>query len=142
MKKVLAASLMMVLVGCGQAPSPDSIYQQYNAKVVSGISFEEEKTFYTVSKVAAVDAMIPNYMKQMKKSEQEVIEFYLHFSQSMAKCKKITLDEEKITADKAELVYSLTDSCGNDPKPGEKKTVKMINEDGWKIDSVTIGLKL
>jgi hypothetical protein len=79
-------------------------------------------------------------MAQMKKSKEEVIEFYQEFSQSVAKCKSIKLLEEKNSNESVVLVYSQTDICGNESTGNEKQTVKMINENGWKIASVEVGI--
>ena len=76
----------------------------------------------------------------MKKSKEEVIKFYQDFSQSVAKCKSIKLLEEQKSDENVVLIYSQTDTCGNDSDGSEKQTITMVNESGWKIASVEIGL--
>jgi len=140
MYKILVLSLSITLTGCGETDSPSSVYEEYNSKVIDGISFEEEKKYYSTSKLAEVEASFPRYMAQMKKSKEEVIKFYLDFSQSVAKCKSIKLLKEQKSGESVVLIYSQTDTCGNDSNGNAKQTVKMVNESGWKIASVEIGL--
>ena len=140
MHKILISSLFLTLSGCGEADSPSSVYEEYNSKVINGISFEDEKKYYSVSKLAEIEASFPRYMVQMKKSKEEVIKFYQDFSQSVAKCKSIKLLEEQKSGESVVLIYSQTDTCGNDFDGNEKQTVKMVNESGWKITSIEIGL--
>ena len=140
MYKILVLSLSITLLGCGETSSPDSVYQEYNSKVIDGISFEDEKKYFSTNKLAEVEASFPRYMAQMKKSREEVIKFYLDFSQSVAKCKSIKLLKEQQSGESVVLIYSQTDTCGNVPDGKEKQIVKMVNENGWKIASVEIGL--
>ena len=140
MYKILVLSLFLPLAGCGEIDSPGSIYEEYNSKVINGISFEEEKKYYSTSKLEEVEASFPRYMAQMKKSKEEVIKFYQDFSQSIAKCKSIKLLEEQKSGKNVVLIYSQIDICGNDSDRSEKQTITMVNESGWKIASVEIGL--
>lgn len=140
MHKIIIISLFLTLTACGEKNAPSDVYEEYNSKVVNGLSFKDEKKYYSTSKLAEVEASFPRYMAQMKKSKEEVIKFYQDFSQSVAKCKSIKLLEELITDNSAVLIYSQTDICGNESANNEKQTVKMINENGWKIASVEIGL--
>jgi hypothetical protein len=139
MYKILALSLFLTLIGCGEISSPSNVYEEYNSQVINGISFEDEKKFYSTSKLAEVESSFPRYMAQMKKSKQEVIKFYQDFSQSVAKCKSIKLIEEQKSDESVVLIYSQTDTCGNEGNGNEKQTVKMVNEGGWKIASVVVG---
>lgn len=73
-------SCLTMFSGCQESGSPSSIYEEYNARVIEGISFEEAKKYFSKSKLAEVEASFPRYMAQMKKSKEEVIKFYLDFS--------------------------------------------------------------
>ena len=75
-----------------------------------------------------------------KKSREEVIKFYQNFSQSVAKCKSITLLKKNETAESVVLIYSQVDICGNKSTNKEKQTIKMVNESGWKIESIEVSL--
>jgi len=77
-------------------------------------------------------------MKQWNKTKEEVIDIFLDFSQSMLKCKKITLLNESINGKTAILTYTQTDICSN--SSDQKQTVKLINENGWKIESIEFDL--
>ena len=141
--KLLSLSLSLIislLIGCAAEKSPSQIYSEYNSKVIDGISYVEDKAYYTKRKQEEVESKTPQYMKQMDKSRDEVIEFYLKFSREVAKCKEITLVNKVIEADTAFLEYSQKDICGNESTSQEKQMIRMINEDGWKIDDVEISL--
>lgn len=140
MRNILILSLLITLTGCGEKPSPSAVYEEYNAKVISGLSFEEEKEYYSKSKLAEVEASFPKYMAQMKKSKEEVVKFYQDFSQSVAKCKTIKLLKQQDSNNSTVLIYAQTDICGNESSGDEKQTVKMVNENGWKIDSVEVSI--
>lgn len=77
-------------------------------------------------------------MEKMNKTREEVIAFSLEFAQTIAKCKEITLKEERIDGDMAELLFEQIDICGNESDAQEQQKVRMINEDGWKIDDLEI----
>jgi len=83
---------------------------------------------------------MPQYMKQMNKSRDEVIVVYLEFSKGLAKCKEILPVSEVIETEKASLEFSQKDICGNESTSTEKQIVKMVKEGGWKIDDVVISL--
>ena len=136
----LLSLIISLLIGCAAEKSPSQIYSEYNTKVIDGISYVEDKAYYTKRKQEEVESKIPQYMKQMDKSRDEVIEFYLKFSREVAKCKEITLVNKVIEADTAFLEYSQKDICGNESTSQEKQMIRMINEDGWKIDDVEISL--
>jgi|GEM_PF-1175267 len=135
----LAAGLLF-LSGCGAAEDPNQIYLDYNNRVIQGLPFVEETIFFTERKLAEIKSSFPRYMVQMKKSEEEVIKFYSSFSQSVAKCKEITLADKIQTESSATLTYTQRDICGNGNGGMEKQVVSMIKENGWKIDSVEISL--
>lgn len=120
--------------------SPRDVYEKYNSKVKAGISFEEEKSYFTQRKQDEVVSKIPRYMKQLNKSRSEVIEFYLDITMNTAKCKAITLTNESIDGDTANLEYSQKDICGNRSSSPQKQKIKMIKENGWKIDKIVISI--
>ncbi len=120
--------------------APHKIYEEYNSKVVSGISFEEDKSYYTKRKQDEVDSKIPRYIERLKKPRDEVIAFYLDISMRIAKCKEIILLNETIDGDTATLEYSQKDICGNEPTNQGKQRIKMTKENGWKIDDIVISL--
>ncbi len=120
--------------------SPRDVYEKYNSKVKAGISFEEEKSYFTQRKQDEVVSKIPRYMKQLNKSRSEVIEFYLDITMNTAKCKAITLTNESIDGDTANLEYSQKDICGNRSSSPQKQKIKMIKENGWKIDKIAISI--
>lgn len=132
--------LFLSLTACSADKSPNHIYEEYNAKVIAGISYEEDKAYYTKRKQQEVESKFPQYMSQMNKSRDDVIEFYLKLSRELTKCKEVTLDKEVIEGDTALLEYSQKDVCGNEPATTGKQKVRLKNEGGWKIDEVEISL--
>lgn len=133
-------SCLTMFSGCQESGSPSSIYEEYNGRVIEGISFEEERQYFSNSKLAEVEGSIQKYMAQMQKSRNEVIKFYLDFSHSVAKCKRIKLLKEEISAHDAVLTYAQVDTCGNHSEGKAAQTMRMVNENGWKIASIEISL--
>lgn len=131
---------VLVLIGCTTPKSPSEVYDEYNAKVQQGISYQEDKAYYTQRKQADVESKFPQYMQQMKQSRDEVIASYLSFSKAAAKCKALTLVSQVIDGDTAVLEYAQKDLCGNASEANEKQRISMINEGGWKIDELQISL--
>jgi len=126
--------------GCSADKTASQTYNEYNSKVISGLEFDDEKAYFTKRKVNEVESKFPQYMKKMEKSREEVIEFYSKFSREHAKCKELTLVRENINGNLANLEYSQNDICGNQSSTQEKQLIRMINEDGWKIDDIEISL--
>jgi len=120
--------------------SPSQIYSEYNSRVIEGISFVEDKAYFSKRKQQEVENKMPQYMEQMNKTRDEVIEIYMEVSREVAKCKEIVLSKEVIEGETALLVYSQKDICGNESTSEEKQTIRMIQEDGWKIDDIEISL--
>ena len=139
-KFILLATVATVLMGCTSDKSPNQVYLEYNSKVIDGINYDEEKAYYSKRKLQEVESKFPQYMAQMKKSREEVIEFYLNFSKEVAKCKEIKLVSEIINGDTSLLEYSQRDICGNESNSAEKQVVRMVKENGWKLDSVEVSL--
>ena len=132
--------ILILLIGCSSEKSPSQVYNEYNSKVIEGISFDDDKAYYSKRKQDEVESKFPQYMKKMEKSREEVIEFYLSFSREVAKCKELILVKEVMNGDLAILEYSQKDICGNESVSQEKQLIRMVNEDGWKIDDIEISL--
>ena len=132
--------IISVLIGCSAEKLPNQVYNEYNSKVMSGISYADDKAYYSKRKQQEVESKMPQYMKQMNKTRDEVIEVYLEVSRELAKCKEITLVNEVIESDTALLEYSQKDICGNDSASQEKQSIRMVNKGGWKIDDIEISL--
>ncbi len=139
-KYIILLFIISQLIGCSSEKSPSQVYDEYNMKVINGLSFEEDKAYYSKRKQEEVESKFPQYMKQMGKSHTEVIEVYLNVSREVARCKEITLVSEVIDANIAILEYSQKDICGNESSSQENQKIKMVNENGWKIDDIEIGL--
>lgn len=108
--------------------------------MIQGISFDDDKAYFTKRKQEEVDAKMPLYMESMNKTRAEAIEVYLDFSRGLAKCKEITLVKEEVIGNTATLEYSQKDICGNESATQEKQSIRMLNESGWKIDDVVVSI--
>jgi len=139
-KSLSSALLTSLLFGCSVEQSPSQVYIEYNTRVMAGINFDDEKVYFSKRKQQEVESKMPQYMKQMNKSRDEVIAIYLAFSKGLAKCKEISLISESIATETASLEFSQRDVCGNESTSIEKQVVKMVKEGGWKIDDVVISL--
>lgn len=138
--KSLFSLSLLVLSACTPDKPPSQIYEEYNSKVIKGIGFDDEKAYFTKSKQEEVESKMPQYMATMNKNREEVIKVYLNFSRELAKCKDIALVREEITGNTAMLEYSQKDICGNETTSQEKQSVRMVNENGWKIDDVVVSI--
>lgn len=139
--KALFLSLFVVLLfSCSEEKSPSQVYVEYNSKVIAGISYVDEKEYYSKRKKREVESQMPKYMKSMNKSREEVIKVYQGFSQGLAICKEILLVSEVIKNDKASLEFSQKDICGNETTTTGTQSIKMVKEGGWKIDDVLLSI--
>ncbi|PCJ36248.1 MAG: hypothetical protein COA75_08450 [Cellvibrionales bacterium] len=139
-KSLSSALLTFLLFGCSVEQSPSQVYVEYNSRVMAGMSFDDEKLYFSKKKQQEVESKMPQYMKQMNKSRDEVITVYLEFTKGLARCKEISLLSETIATETASLEFSQRDVCGNESTSTEKQVVKMVKEGGWKIDDVVISL--
>jgi len=133
-------TVLILLWGCAAEKTPNQIYTESNSRVINGMTFSDEKTYYTQRKQDEVESRFPQYMKKMGKTRAEVIDFYSRFSRELAKCKALSLVRETINGSTAELEYAQKDICGNESNTSEKQVIRMIFEDGWKIDDVEISV--
>jgi hypothetical protein len=154
--KTLAAPLAFVavlVVACGkpsEAPtgtlteaapqSPVDFYLYYHARSAAGMSFEEDVTYHSSRAVADVDGKIQSMMERTGKSRDEVIQLYLDLSQGAAHCTTLTLLDERIEGDKAYLEFDTDNTCPEEQSDISKHRVKLVKEDGWKLDEVEIVL--
>ena len=67
-------------------------------------------------------------------SVQKFQDMYLRFTQNLARCGELTLTKEQIDGAAASLQYDVRDTC-SDVDADQTLLIKMVMEDGWKIDS-------
>ncbi len=114
--------------------SPDQTYQSYYAKVIEGRSFDEDVKSHTASRREEVIGMMQSRADGDEQALAATKELYLDFTQKLAKCGEITLAEQKIEGDVAQLVYDVEDTCTESASNGQL-LIEMVNESGWKIQS-------
>ena len=140
MRILLAISCMCLILSCTKEStstlSPHEVYANYNSLQKNGITFEEMTSYYTSKAKQRMDAYISENMIQWNKTREEVIEIQLSFTQSLSKCKEITLLDEKINGEIASLTYAQTDICGNDSGRDERQKIELIYKNGWKIERI------
>ncbi|MFL0797217.1 MAG: hypothetical protein K6L73_06960 [Cellvibrionaceae bacterium] len=127
----------LLLTACSSKESPSQVYDRYTQQVISGIDYKTDLSFYTERKQREIDGQVPKYMQNMHMSRKAVEEMYVSEAKRLAKCKELTLLEEKqINPKVAFLLYAQKDTCGKKTIAQEKQKVRMFNEGGWKIDEV------
>ena len=139
-KLMLVATATSVLIGCTTDRSPSQVYHEYNSKVIDGITFDEEKTYYSKRKLQEIESKMPQYMAQMEMSREEVIKNSLKLYRDVVRCKEIKLIKETISGEVSILEYAQRDICGNTSTIQENQVVRMVKENGWKLDNVEIYL--
>ncbi|WKE64260.1 hypothetical protein PVT67_11215 [Gallaecimonas kandeliae] len=133
--------LALAATACQQQESPDDFYRGYNQKVIAGMaSLEEDAAYYSARKRQEMAAHLEAFMAQSHKTKAQAIAFYLDFSHAVAKCKKITLVSQQQDGDVANLTYNQQDVCGNPTAVPETQKVRLVREDGWKIDDISLSL--
>ena len=139
MRILLAISCMCLILSCTKesTSTPHEVYTNYYSHQKNDITFEEMKSYFTSKAKQRMEAYISENMIQWNKTREEVIEIYLSFTQSLSKCKEITLLDEKINGEIASLTYAQTDICGNDSDRDEGQKIELIYKKGWKIERVS-----
>lgn len=79
-------------------------------------------------------------MKKYDMPRSEAIDALIKYPAAYARCYPISLIEEKITGNQATVIYTQKYDCKGDPIPNapQKRRIKMVNEEGWKIDKITM----
>lgn len=136
---LLFLMLISMFVACGQAElAPSEVYLNYHARSAQGLSFEEESSFFSARQVASIDEKIASMEEQTGRSRDELTELYLDMSRDSAKCSSLSLVKERIEGDAAFLVFDATNSCPDESISDARHEVKLVREDGWKLDEVEI----
>ena len=154
--KILAAALAFVtvlVVACGkpsEAPtgtlteaapqSPVDFYLYYHARSAAGMSFAEDVGFHSSRAIADVESKVESMMERSGKSRDELEAFYLELSQGMARCTALTLTDERIEGNTAYLEFDTENTCPSEQSDVSKHRIKLVKEDGWKLDEVEIVL--
>lgn len=140
MRKMLVLFLIIFPVSNAVAQTPSQVYEEYNNKMISGFSFEEKLSYFSKQKSEKIQNALNEAMKKYGLSRSEAIDASTKHPAAYGKCYPITLVEEKITGDQATVTYTQKYDCEGDPLPKapQKRRIKMVNEDGWKIDKIAM----
>ena len=137
--KVLIAGAVAAIVGCGSGgKTAQETYEEYDSKVKAGMTFKEERSYYTAEKLATVDKRLKARAEKTGKSVDELVATLQKFSRSMAKCSELMLVKKIDDTKKLTLVYNLKDVCNPGQEGQNSQTVTMVKEDGWKISEVHV----
>ena len=153
--KTLAAALMFVtvlLVACGKPPeapigtstaaaiqSPVDFYLYYHERSAAGMSFEEDVSFHSSRAIADIERKVEAMMQRTGKSRDELEALYLELFQGAAQCTALALAGERTEGNTAYLEFDTENTCPSD-ESDVKHRVKLVKEDGWKVDEVEIVL--
>lgn len=141
MRTMIALAVMAALCACAPPPqSPSEVYLEYQTRSAEGITLDEDMSYWSSAKVAALDDKITSLATRMGKSREEAIEFYLDFSRKTAACSAFEVLEERVEEKDAYLVLESQDVCQPDLVDPSTHKVKLVFEKGWKIDEVEIVL--
>lgn len=138
MLRLYAVALLVCLFAAcgGDGQTPSQTYLDYHRQSAEGMAFEEEKGWYSQRKLADVEAQLPRMAAQMNRSEDELVALYMEMSQAAAGCAELTLVDESIDGDVAVLVFDAASTC--DDASDAQHRVRLLREDGWKLDDVEI----
>lgn len=130
---------VFAIAGCSQSSpvnsmTPDETFRAYNQLVIEGISFEDTKKYHSKAFVAKVEKQIETMQKTNDNSFEAFITLYLHGQMAVAKCAEYTLVSEEVEETTAYLVYDRKDICNGDKVTLGGDKIRLIFENGWKID--------
>jgi len=126
----------ILLTSCGKESSPSEAYDAYIKAILSGISYEQSKVYFTANKIAEVESNVPALMKSMNKSREDVVAVYEKFALKTTKCSSYSLISETIDGSTASLQYNITDTCTPSNNTSATENVTMLKEGSWKISDV------
>ena len=126
----------ILLTSCGKESSPSETYDAYINAILSGISYEQSKVYFTANKIAEVESNVPALMKSMNKSREDVVAVYEKFALQTRKCSSYSLISETIDGSTASLQYNITDTCTPSNNTSATENVTMLKEGSWKISDV------
>ncbi len=119
--------------------TPTQTLLEYHELSKTNLDFEIEASHYSIEKQKEVIEKISLYAKAMKlESDEQAKEKYMGFKSRTTKCLKLEPISETVDNEFVNLEFSALDICSEAPVNGDLASfelkVRMINEDGWKID--------
>jgi hypothetical protein len=116
--------------------SPISVYEDYYSKLKKGMSFNEEKAYFSSHKIGVFEQSLPIIMKELNKNRADAIAFYSYLAQSTAECNDMQLLDAKQIKESVKLVYSQINVCEKQQGIDNRLLVEMVKENGWKIHNI------
>lgn len=138
MKKMLILFLIIFPVSYAEAQTPSQVYEEYNDRIIAGLSFEERLPYFSERRSAAMQNSLNETMKKYDMPRSEAIDALIKYPTGYVRCLSMSLVEEEITDNQATMTYANKDICDRDPalKIAQKRVITMVDEEGWKIDKI------
>ncbi len=138
---IILGAIVLSLVGCERSPeprnaTPDETYREYYQRVIEGINYEDGKRYHSKAFTQNLETRIKTAQQSSPNSYEAFMTIYFKRQQSSAKCNAITLASETIDGEIAELVYNSESTCESNKIVDTDNIIRMVNEDGWKIDDI------
>lgn len=138
---IILGVISLTLVGCERSPeprnaTPDETYREYYQRVIKGINYEDGKRYHSKAFTQKLETRIKTAQQSSSNSYENFMTIYFKRQQSSAKCNEITLVSERIDGEVVELVYNNESTCENNKIVDTDEIIRMVNEDGWKIDDI------
>ncbi len=127
---VAAVAGFGLIVACSSADqSPDDIYQEYHRQAATGLSIEEERAFLSSRK----NKEMASEMEAMDAATRAQIAPLVI---DMFRCMGLKLVDESVNTDTAFLTYEVVGICESTAGDTGKLSVRLVMENGWKIDQI------
>ncbi|WP_077343557.1 hypothetical protein [Pseudocolwellia agarivorans] len=135
-KNIVLLSLFILSFRSYAVDSPREIYEDYEKNQKLGMTFNKIYSYYSKSNKKRNEEILSTYASQMKMTREEVIEFFLPSLKVEAKCEETKFVTQEIDGSIALLEYELTNICEELSEGEGKLLIRLINENGWKIDKM------
>ena len=130
-KLSVAVAVAFGIIGaCSTADeSPGEVFHEYRRQVAVGLTIEEKMPFFSSRKKQEIESRIAAKDPTVS-PEWDALEG------NMIRCTEIKLTGESISTDVASLTYDVTSICEEHAGDRAKLRVRIVNENGWKIDEM------
>jgi hypothetical protein len=121
-----------LIVACSTADqSPDDMYQEYHRQVATGLSIEEERAFLSSRKNKEMAS-------ERKAMDASTLAQIAPLVVDTFRCMGLKLVDESVNTDTAFLTYEVVGICESTAGDTGKLSVRLVMENGWKIDHILL----
>jgi hypothetical protein len=145
--KLLLAIPLILLVGCNgenntptkPTKSPTNTYIDYHEQAKTNLDFNIELSYYSKNMKSETQSKIDKNAKKKNITTEEVKTKYMKFISTSTACMELhPISEIFSNTSIATITFNVIDLCSD--HAGATQKVTMVNESGWKIDSIEITL--